>query len=302
MALPTVQSVFDLARSFLGDDDVAGGTDWSNASLTPHYQSAFGDMYRIMTNLQSPKMQAETFYNLPAFTITLDPASAGITDLGVTIGMEERGGLTTLAITGAAPGTNQLVIQTAAHGLSAGTIITVNGVVGITTDVNGIWAVGVPDATHLTLNGCTATGTYVSGGVVTISSEAFVPMGKVDRIDLLTATPAQQLGQYAIEGVFYRFRPVSTARQLRIIYELSGTAPTANPTTTLVPVDDSRDYLALQTAYRAARARDLVIADQLKMDADFVIRAMANLSVRSLQGLAMRRPAFRGRRSQFALY
>lgn len=300
MAKPTVQNCLDLARTFLGDDDVSGGQDFVNATLIPHLQAAYRDMVRILVNLQIPKIQAEAFYPLPAYQTTLDPAQAGITDISDILGVEERGSVTTLNVVTATAGTNQWVVQVNNHGLSAGAIIQTNGIQGPTPDINGTWGIAIQDANNIILLGATATGAYTSGGTVSYSAEQFVPLEEVDRIDIITATPSQRITAYAIEGYFLRFLPASTIRQLRIIYDISGSL--SSGTSTVVPVEDSIDYLALQTAFRVARARDLQIAQELQLDADWVIKNMGNIGVRSLQGLSRRRPPFRPRRNQFALY
>jgi len=298
--LPTVGQVLDRARTFLGDDDVVGGQDFTNGLLTPHYQSAYDDMFRILVNLQSVKTQTEAFVNLPAFQMVLNPTQAGITDLGTILGVEERGSVNQLNVVNATPGTNQCVIQVNNHNLTAGTIVTTSSIGGLTQDVNGIFGITIQDPNDIILLGCTATGTYTGGGTVTTSPEQFIPLEAVDRIDVLNATPGQTLNSYAIEGVFLKFLPANNVRQLRIIYELSGDAPTS--TNAIIQVDDCLDYLALQTAFRVARARDLQIASELQADADWVIRALGNIGVRGLQSLALRRPPFRPRRNQFALY
>lgn len=298
---PTLTQVYNEARAFLGDDDVVGGQDFQNSTLGPHLQAAYNDLFRILTNLQIPKTQTEAFYAMAAYQTTLDPAQAGITDLGVTIGMEERGSISSQNVSNATPGTTGCTLQVNGHGLTTGAVVSVNGIVGLTPDVNNIFGISVVDANNILLLGCLATGTYVSGGTIVTSSEQFIPMQFVDRIDWTQAAPGPQLNVYAIEGVNFKFYPANNIRQLRIIYELSGDLNVSNPSA-VIQVDDSLDYLALQTAYRQARARDLTVAEELKADASWVAQSMANYAVRELQGRGMRRPPFRVRRSVFALY
>jgi hypothetical protein len=298
---PTIEQVLNETRSFLGDDDVVGGQDFQDQVLEPHLKAAYNDLFRILNNEQIPKTQTECFYVMPAYQTSLDPAQAGITDLGSTIGMEERGTVTTLNVTNATPGATGVTLQVINHGLSTGAIVPVNGIVGLTPDVNSIFGIQVVDANDILLLGCTATGTYVSGGTISTSTEQFIPMQSVDRIDWVNSSPGPQLNYYSIEGVYYKFYPANNIRQLRIIYELSGDLNVSN-TGAVIQIDDCQDYLALQTAYRQARARDLAIADNLKADASWVAQAMTNYAVRELQGRGMRRPPFRVRRSVFALY
>jgi hypothetical protein len=312
MARPTVQNVYDLARSFLGDDDISGGQDFQNALLQNHLQAAYRDMLRILVNMEIERAQTEAFYNLPANTMALDPATAGIIDLGDIIGVEERGSANSLTVTAAqpnTPGTAQLQITTStAHGLTSGNPVVVYGLNGLsdyqgtTMAFTGLYAGTVIDSFNYALNGATCTGTYTSGGVLSYSTEDFVPLGKVDQIDLSMGgnAPQQMLNFYAFEGHYFRFLPCSQVRQLRIVYYLSGDCPTA--TTAIIPIDDSVDYLALQTAYRAALARDLTIAEELKASATWVIGNLGNIGVRNLQELQRRRPPFRPHRSNFALW
>jgi hypothetical protein len=298
---PTINQVLNEARAFLGDDDVPGGSDFVNTTLEPHLQAAYNDLFRIFNNEQVPKTQTECFYAMAAYQTTLDPVQAGITDLGSTIGMEERGSVTTLNVTNATPGANGCTLQVNNHGLTTGAVVSVNGITGLTPDVNNIFGISVVDANDILLLGCTATGTYVSGGTISTSTEEFLPMQYVDRIDWTQPVPGPQLNVYSIEGVNFKFYPANNIRQLRIIYELSGDLNVSN-VNAVIQVDDCQDYLALQTAYRQARARDLSIADELKADASWVAQAMTNFQVRSLQGQRIRMPAFRPRRSVFALY
>jgi len=284
----------------LGDNDVPGGSDFTDTILQPFYKAAYADLFRILNNVQSTSLQTEAFYNLPANTSTLDPESAGISSLGSTIAIEQRGNVSAFTITDATPGVNELTL-TVNHTLSTGAIVTVNGVDN--DDVNGIWTITVNNQTSAVLNGCTATGSFVSaGGVMSNSPDNFIRMQQIQRLDLLMSQSDSGtfINCFAIEGKFYRFYPSPTIRQLRIIYDISGEAPT--DTTSTISIDDSLDYLSLQTAYRTARSRDLDISQGLAADADFVARNMTAITVRNLQNMHMQRPPWRSPRNQWWIW
>jgi hypothetical protein len=69
-------------------------------------------------------------------------------------------GGTITAATNAAP----IVITSAGHNLSTGTLVTISGVTG-NTAANGTFQVTVIDANTFSLGGSTGNGAYVSGGV-----------------------------------------------------------------------------------------------------------------------------------------
>jgi Ubiquitin-activating enzyme E1 FCCH domain len=69
-------------------------------------------------------------------------------------------GGTITAATNAAP----IVITSAGHGLTTGTLVTISGVTG-NTAANGTFQVTVVDANTFSLNGSAGNGAYVSGGV-----------------------------------------------------------------------------------------------------------------------------------------
>jgi hypothetical protein len=69
-------------------------------------------------------------------------------------------GGTITAATNASP----IVITSAGHNLSTGTVVTISGVVG-NTAANGTFQVTVVDANTFSLNGTTGNSAYVSGGL-----------------------------------------------------------------------------------------------------------------------------------------
>lgn len=77
--IPTMDDVFALCRSHLADPD---GEVYNNQQLLPFVQMAYQEMYEKMLNmgLSAPEMTAT--YTLPANTLSLTPATAGISNFG----------------------------------------------------------------------------------------------------------------------------------------------------------------------------------------------------------------------------
>lgn len=76
---------------------------------------------------------------------------------------------------GVGPGEVEIPVQNvritiSAHGLVSGNTVTVTGVTG-TTGANGTWQIIVIDVNTFDLSGCTATGTYTGGGIVTRTAD-----------------------------------------------------------------------------------------------------------------------------------
>ncbi len=71
----------------------------------------------------------------------------------------------TFAVSAATNASPISITTSTAHNFSTGKSITISGVSG-NTAANGNWTVTVTDSTHLTLNGSTGNGNYVSGGTI----------------------------------------------------------------------------------------------------------------------------------------
>ena len=82
MSFPTALNVFDLCRSNLGDEAVSGGELYTNTLLLPFLNAANREMFRVLESLQLPRVKTYAYYNLPANTGVLYPATASITFLG----------------------------------------------------------------------------------------------------------------------------------------------------------------------------------------------------------------------------
>lgn len=250
--IPLVSQVYSATRSVLGDETIQV---YTNAILEPKYTFAYAELFRALENAQNPRVRQEAYYNVPINTGYLDPATAGITSLGEIESIEERGGITAWAVSGVTTGAATATVTSAATTLSTGGQVVLYGVGGISYDINGQWTVTANSTTSTTLNGCTATGTYTSGGVLCASTEMFTEMGARQRISWEDQTPTQAFQVYAWERDIIRFPPCSMVRQLRIVYQLSGEAPTT--TTDSTGIDDCLGYLMYRIAALAAESKGM---------------------------------------------
>jgi hypothetical protein len=254
MAIPTLQNVWDAARGHLGDDGVSGGQIFTNTVLTPHSSMAFRELWRVMASVGTPRVRKEKYYLLGANTSYLDPATAGITDMGEPEWVEERTLGGSAAISAFTAATSPTVTTSTPHGLNTGDYAIIGGTIaGLTTIPYGQYAVTVIDATSFTLNGAISVGTWSSGGTVYRSTEEWrLVWPPVDSIPSVT-TGNGVIVMYAWMGDIFQFPPTTGQRQLRITYLSSGAAPTsANDS---IGIDDSLDFLAARTAGLAADSR-----------------------------------------------
>lgn len=302
---PTVQEVKVAARTYAGDPN---GRVLTSDVLQPYLNTAYSEIFRAMQATQSQRVRQETYYDLPAYTMVLDPATANIANLGEIETVEERGGVTEVAITGAVPGAGFLAVTAPGHGLSTGDQVVQYGIGGLTIDANGLFAVTVLSSSAYKANGCTATGTYTSGGTMTKSAEEFYELVPQQRILYIDSSPQTILRIYAWEGDLLRFPLCSALRQLRITYSLSGQAPSVAGDT--IPIDDSKDFLSFRMCGLALQARgnrekaatfnEMAVGPEWDKGVEGGILAqLLSSGVRNLQRLppAQRTPpAFRSRR------
>src|SRR5262245_17265017 len=85
--IPTKKQVLQTAQFHLGDEQ---GQMFNFNLLEQPFQLAYRELARVLQNLGNPRVQTERFYDLPPYTSVLDPATAGITDLGEIERIEER--------------------------------------------------------------------------------------------------------------------------------------------------------------------------------------------------------------------
>lgn len=288
------------ARFHLGDDQTAGGEVFTNTILTQPFNAAYRELFRALQGLANPRVQRTLYYDLPAYTDYLAPSTAGIADFGEIEVLEERGGVTSVAITNAVAGSGFITITATSHGFTTGDPIVIFGVGGL-AGTGGIWGITVSDANTFKINGAIGTGSYTSGGTASKSGERFAEVVGPRRL-VDTVGGSGSLGAYDWFEDAFHFPICTGVRELRITYISSaGTIATVNDTT---GVDDSLDFLAIRTAGLAAssrgardRANELnVLAVGPNGQADGtggILRELVAAGVRALQANPTRRPPFR---------
>ncbi len=244
-------------RSHLGDTEVAGGQVWTDASgkCDGYLQQAYSELYKGFEGESLTNIKRTLYGNIPAFTSYIKPATLGAVSVSEPTQhpLWERDSAGSVAITGAVPnvatpGAPFVRITAASHGFTDGKMVLVFGIVGLSDDVNDQWSVSVVDANTFDLMGCTATGTYSSGGVATSSMQNWAEVPSVPEILDFPQSPAASLSCYAwINGVF-RVSPATTIRQVKMEFYLSAKAPTNATSTASLGFDDCLGFLA----YRAA--------------------------------------------------
>lgn len=255
--IPTVAQVLTRARSVGLLDDIDADV-FTDTVLAEPFAAAYGRLMEEMLNYGLPRIRKEAFYNLAAYTMVLFPATAGISDFGELVddGLEERDYLTTASIT-AASGSLPITVTATGHGRSTGDRIQIHGMVG-ETGGNGEWLVTV-SGNDLALNGAVSEGTWTSGGTVTYGTDRWRTIEETELSRLVLPTVDINLRYFEWRGDAFRFIGSNTARQLRITYLSSGTAPTSGS----VGVDGSLDFLATYTAAAAGAGRDRQDATRL---------------------------------------
>lgn len=310
MATNTLQDVFDAARGYLHDTQVAGGETWQNSALQVHFAEPYRRLFSCLMG-SSKRVQRIVYVNFPGSTTVLVPQNYAITDMSEPELIEERPATAAIAITNTGTAT-PIQVNAVAHGLgSAGTMVegTVSGVAG-TTAPWGNWFVTIIDANNFTLNGSRTDGVAGTGGTFTVASTQ--RWCQVDPIDLafqgLDGVPQQYLGSYLWINEQLQFRGAIGTQQLRITYWASGDPPTNANTT--INIDNCIDFLALATAANAARANGWYpISDALMTRAygatqdgctGGALGAFIAIQVATLQrGPQRRRLPFRFRKSRF---
>lgn len=253
MARPTVTQVYAAAAGHAGDPNGQFFAFTTGSRMETFYKTAYSELFRAMQSMQSPRAKQTNFYDLPAYTSVLDPATANILNLGEIDSIQERGSVTEATISNAVSGTGLVTITATAHGFATGYQIVQYGIGGLTDDVNGLFTISVTNANTYTANGCTATGTYSSGGKAAYSTEGFTDVIPANRNTFPTNSPQTTLLNYDWQGDLIYFPTCSVLRQLKIVYLLSGSAPLT--TNAVIPIDDSLDFLAVRAAGLALRAR-----------------------------------------------
>lgn len=304
MPSPTVQTVLDYARGWLSDNiTVSAGELFPNSVLLAvAFPTAYREMWDAMGLTSENRVRRHFYYNLPAYTSELRPVPLGLIDLDEPERLEERGSLTTVAITSTDTATPINVTATA-HGLSTNGELIISGVAN-TQSPWGRWYATVSTPNIFSLNGSVSDGVSGTGGIVTTSADKFTDLKAVTRLD--ERDISDRLLDYVWEESVFRFRGASATRQLRVTYIASGNPPTN--TSTNLAIDDCLNFLGCRTAGLAAMAKGWnTMADRLnKMalgermdpyDPGGFLRSFIHLQVLNLQRKQYRRGPFRIKRS-----
>jgi hypothetical protein len=262
--IPTYAEVTAAMRVHLGDTEVAAGQVWTDASgkCDPYIQQSYSELYDGMRSAGVRNTVRTSYGRLPAYTSYINPATLGVTNFGEPTQhpLWDRTDEDSIAITGAAantstPGAPYVRITAVGHTFSDGQMVIVFGIVGMSDDVNGQWSVKKYDANSFDLMGCTATGTYSSGGWAAESNQGWSEVVPIASIENYPQSPGASLNRCCWEDGAFRVYAASTVRQIKMIYFLSGRAPTYATPTASMGWDNSLQFLSYRSAALAALDR-----------------------------------------------
>lgn len=268
--IPTVEQILTTARGHAGDTAVPGGQifkdDWLISNQ--HWSNAYDALFRWLDRNSFRGLRRTVYFNLPANTSYATPAGLGIANMGKPLAIYERTVALTFtgtiaAINAAGVGTLPSVDLTIpGNGMLTGQQVVTFGfgqtADTVTDDINGQWTITVLDPNTVRLSGCAPVdlGSAVgSTGIVSTGNNDWpaTPMNQV--YDLQGQQIKVSSGQICVwewaSGAFY-FVPASQIRQLKIVFSLSGSAPSSGS----VGIDDSRDALGLFVAASAVQSKN----------------------------------------------
>jgi hypothetical protein len=329
--IPTGQQVCNLVRRILGDTQISGGQIFTNqflygapAGATAPFnvdlvagspmESGYNKLFERMRTIMDRRCRRTSFAFVPQFTSFLNPLTAGISNCGNPINLWERAlatppyyDITAITLTPASQGVAPSALITVNHGgtLITGQTIEIQGVQGISDDINNYWTLTVPDTTHIQLNGCTALGTYTaSTGIVIVGSEAWpqTPMQRVwnqFNFNQIQPGPATQTCflNWTWETSAIRLPPLAAARELMIDYNLSGQVP-LDPSLSL-GIDDILNSMAYRVAAIAGRSkgRPQDACDGYLQESDNFFKEFLQPVTKDLQRERLIVPRYRGKRN-----
>src|SRR5579859_6303472 len=133
--IPIVSTVNTAVRAILGDTEVPTGQVYTDALILPHYQFSYSELFRALQSAQNPRIRKESYYNLPAFTGYLNPATAFIFNMGEPEVIEARINVTSWSVASFTPGNGlATVVTTVPHTLISGNQAVLYGVAGVSDD------------------------------------------------------------------------------------------------------------------------------------------------------------------------
>lgn len=305
--IPQRSDVTTLVLQLLGDTSTSGGAIYTASYQAPLLNDAYMEMIARLSVAAGDRVQRESYYVLPANTGALAPATAGLTNFDFPEEIRERsivGTYPVSAVTPASPAAGQCSVTLSSPlpaAVASGQMLETYGIGGVSEDVNSSWSVTVTDTTHIILNGCTATGTYTSGGTVVYASVDWSdPLDMHDTTDIFpTGTPGSELGMYSWQRQVLRFPPCSTQRELKIVFPLSGSLPVSGQTSIdTMSIDDSLNFLAHRTAQLCAASKGNPREGRLMQQADYFLGVILAGAARALQANEAIVPRnFRGKRN-----
>lgn len=282
MSYPTLTNIYDQARAECGDTEVAGGQIYTNTILLPHIQAAVRALWKAFRNTGAKRVLKTLYYTLPANTAVLSPVAVASDFSAVAPGIGERGGLTSVAISGAVQAATGLQITTgSSHGFSTGDVIVIEQVGGL-VGANILASIAVSSSTVFIANGVVVTGSYTSGGYAVKSTNQFAYVPLVGTQPSASLQSSTAITAAFFDGQYIRFTPSTQNRQLRIPYYSSAEVPTTGSDQILI--DDCIDFLAACAAWKACAAMGAPVrAAELKE------RAVGNEYDKGINGGELRR-------------
>lgn len=290
--IPLRSDVNKLVRSLLGDTAVAAGTIYVDTFIPPFLNLAYQELFSRLTAISAFRVQKYGHYVLPAYTTVFVPSLAGLTNFGSPSVIWERGSATAYAISGAtvatpSAGLCRLVVATLPAAIITGATVEIYGVGGISDDINDEWALTVNSVTSVDLNGCAAVGTFSgSSGKLVYSTEQWSQeLSPVDNDTLFGRDAQASLSVYSWRGGAVRFPKCSTAREIRILFELSSSLPVSTAADAdSMGVDDCLAFLGSRTAqYCAGGKGNRTKRDDMQAAADRSLKLMLDNQINQMQ-------------------
>lgn len=277
--IPTYTQFTAAFRTHVGDTEVPAGQVWTDASgkCDPYLQQAFSELYKGFEGAAVKNITRTVYAVLPAYTSYFKPSFFKQRIFGVSVGdainslgnfsepvdrpLWERSvlpggvGITNIAaITQFVGGSWQFVTVTD-HGLSVGDQVMIYNVLdGFTDDINDIWTVSAV-IDNLTYNVSSIGAqpiptpyTALNGWSVKASNENWSEVLPMTEIRDYPQTAGSSLQRYAWIDNAFRVYPANVQRQIKMIFYLSGQAPTKDMPNASLGFDDCLGFLA----YRAA--------------------------------------------------
>lgn len=251
MAIPTVTDVMAGAAALLGD---LAQEQFTNAVLLPWYSMAYREAYNLAMNWRLPVDTRDGYYFLPANTVSLTPAQASITDIGIPLDVWARPNVSTFTITGVTNATPIVVTTSAVHGLGVGSPVEIYGVAGV-VGINQQWRVNPLSTTTFSLIGSSAGGATASAGTVISGGEEavnpFIPVLLANELPQLPPAPTIVYWRWLNDQ--FRFTGASQDVELWIEYSSSGAPPQSGT----IGWDNCQNFLQSRTASLIAPAYDM---------------------------------------------